>query len=79
MAYGSIKGVLDNVAFVWIGPVVFVLLGPQMKFDAAQLIDLIPESLALTAALMVAQSLPLWLWISHTYKTTSSPTRRFIR
>lgn len=55
MAYGSIKGVLDNVAFVWIGPVFFVLLGAQMKFDAAQLIDLIPETLALTAALMVAQ------------------------
>jgi Kef-type K+ transport system membrane component KefB len=55
MAYSGIKSVLDNVAFVWIGPVFFVLLGAQMKFDLALFIDLIPETLTLTVALIVAQ------------------------
>lgn len=55
MAYSGIKNVLDNVAFVWIGPVFFVLLGAQMKFDLSLIIDLIPETLTLTIALIVAQ------------------------
>jgi Kef-type K+ transport system membrane component KefB len=55
MAYSGVKSVLDNVAFVWIGPVFFVLLGAQMKFDADLLIDVIPETLALTGALIFAQ------------------------
>jgi len=55
MAYSGIKSVLDNVAFVWIGPVFLVLLGAQMKFDADLFIDVIPETLALTGALIFAQ------------------------
>jgi Kef-type K+ transport system membrane component KefB len=55
MAYSGIKSVLDNVAFVWIGPVFFILLGAQMRFDVNLFIALVPGTLILTSALIVAQ------------------------
>ena len=55
MAYAGIKSVLDNVAYVWIGPVFFVLLGAQLHFETELFLDLIPETIMLTAVLIVAQ------------------------
>ena len=53
--YINIRRIVDNVAFVWIGPVFFVGLGAKIIFDADLLISVIPHILTLTVALIVAQ------------------------
>jgi len=55
MAYAGLKGVLDNVAFVWIGPVFFVLLGARLQLDSELFFSLVPQTVALTLALVVVQ------------------------
>jgi len=53
--YQEVKKIIDNVAFVWIGPVFFVLLGSQLVFTWDVFVSLIPETAALTLCLIVAQ------------------------
>jgi Kef-type K+ transport system membrane component KefB len=53
--YLDVKTHIDSVAFTWIGPVFFVLLGTNLVFSWDLFVSLIPETLALTAALVVAQ------------------------
>lgn len=53
--YDSIKLLVDNVAFVWIGPVFFVTLGGKIIFDWDLLISVMPHIITLTLGLMVAQ------------------------
>ena len=53
--YLGTKRMIDNVAFVWIGPVFFVNLGTELKFDMALFVSVIPYVLAMTLALFVAQ------------------------
>ena len=53
--YLDTKRMIDNVAFVWIGPVFFVNLGTELKFDADLLVQVIPYVVAMTLAIFVAQ------------------------
>lgn len=53
--FNSVRRIVDNVAYVWIGPVFFVVLGAKIIFDWELLIDVMPYVAALTISLMVAQ------------------------
>ena len=53
--FQEVKHLIDNVAFVWIGPVFFVLLGTHLVFDWELFVSLIPQTLALTLSVLVAQ------------------------
>ena len=53
--YKNTKQILDNVAFSWIGPVFFVNLGAHIVFDWDILLAVIPQTLVMAFALLVAQ------------------------
>ncbi len=53
--YENTKALIDNVAFSWIGPVFFVVLGTQMVFDWDIFIAVIPHTFALTVGILVSQ------------------------
>jgi Kef-type K+ transport system membrane component KefB len=53
--YQDTKRIVDNVAFSWIGPVFFVLLGTQLVLDWDIVVSVIPHTLAFTAGIMVVQ------------------------
>jgi len=55
--FNSIKRIVDNVAFVWIGPVFFIALGAKIIFDWDLFITVIPYVLLLTFSLITAQIL----------------------
>ena len=54
-AYLATKRIVDNVAFSWIGPVFFVDLGTKILFDWTVFVSVIPETVVLLAAMIVAQ------------------------
>ncbi len=49
------KRIVDNVAFIWIGPVFFVVLGTQIPFDLDILISVIPQIIILTVGIFTVQ------------------------
>ena len=49
------KRIIDNVAFTWIGPVFFVVLGTKLIFDWDIFLSIIPHSAIMVAGLFVAQ------------------------
>ncbi|MCK5880369.1 MAG: cation:proton antiporter [Sinobacterium sp.] len=53
--YQQARGIIDNVAFTWIGPVFFVTLGAKLIFDLDTFLSVLPEALFLFAALFVGQ------------------------
>ena len=53
--YENTKKILDNVAFSWIGPVFFVVLGTHIVFEWEILVAVIPQTLIMALALLVAQ------------------------
>ena len=53
--FNSIKRIIDNVAFVWIGPVFFIVLGAKIIFDWGLFVSVLPYVATLTVALMTAQ------------------------
>ncbi|WP_321391184.1 cation:proton antiporter [Emcibacter sp.] len=53
--YENTKKILDNVAFSWIGPVFFVVLGTHIVLEWDILVAVIPQTLVLAFALLVAQ------------------------
>ena len=53
--YENTKRIVDNVAFSWIGPVFFVVLGTKIVFDWEIFVSVIPFTLAMFGALFVAQ------------------------
>lgn len=54
-SYQDTRRILDSVAYSWIGPVFFVQLGTQLVFDWDIVVAVIPQTLTLLAALMIAQ------------------------
>ena len=54
-AHQNTKRIIDNVAFSWIGPVFFVVLGTQLVFDWDMFVSVIPQTLALTSGILVSQ------------------------
>jgi len=55
--FKAIKMLINNVAFVWIGPVFFVALGAKIIFDWELLVSVIPYVAAMTAGLIIVQIL----------------------
>ena len=49
------KTIVDNAAFSWIGPIFFVDLGTKVILDWDIFVDVIPETLVMSAALLIAQ------------------------
>lgn len=54
-AHQEVKRIIDNVAFAWIGPVFFVVLGTKLVFTWETFVSLIPETAALTIGILVGQ------------------------
>jgi len=54
-SYEDTKRIVDNVAFSWIGPVFFVVLGTEILFDWPVLSAVIPHIIAMTLAVFLAQ------------------------
>lgn len=54
-AYQDTKKIVDSIAYSWIGPVFFVTLGAKLVFDWDTFVAVIPQTVALTTALIVAQ------------------------
>jgi Kef-type K+ transport system membrane component KefB len=55
--YERTKRIVDSIAFSWIGPVFFVNLGANILFDWNIFVSIIPQTIALTASIIVAQIL----------------------
>jgi len=53
--YNEIRRIVDNVAYSWIGPVFFVDLGTKIVFDWHTVVAVIPQTIAMTVGLFVAQ------------------------
>ncbi len=53
--FENAKKIIDNIAFTWIGPVFFVVLGTQIIFDLDVLISVVPQVLVLTTGLFIVQ------------------------
>ena len=54
-AYEESKNIVDNAAFLWIGPVFFVDLGANLIFDRDILMQVLPYAIALTVGLIIVQ------------------------
>ncbi len=65
-AYQNAKHVIDNVAFSWIGPVFFVTLGTRIILDVDIIISVLPETLVLTAGLLLGQTISALLAARYT-------------
>ncbi len=55
--FESVRKIVDNVAFSWIGPVFFVSLGTRIILDADLLIAVVPQTVILILAMLTAQIL----------------------
>jgi len=55
--YEKTRRVIDNVAYSWIGPVFFVVLGTKIVFDVDMFVSVIPQVAVLTIGLFVMQIL----------------------
>ena len=53
--YEANKRIIDNIAFSWIGPVFFVVLGSKLIFDWEIFVSVIPQTLVLIVSVMVGQ------------------------
>ena len=54
-AHKNTARIIDNVAFSWLGPVFFVHLGSQILFEPEIFMAVIPNVIAMTLALFIAQ------------------------
>ena len=53
--YERTREAIDNLAYSWIGPVFFVVLGSKIIFDMDVIVSVIPETLAFFCLMFVAQ------------------------
>jgi Kef-type K+ transport system membrane component KefB len=53
--YEKTRLIVDNVAYSWIGPVFFVQLGTEIVIDWQIVVAAVPETLAMTAGVLVTQ------------------------
>jgi len=54
-SYQETRRTLDSVAYSWIGPVFFVLLGTQLILDWDIIVSVLPQTIALLTGLFIAQ------------------------
>ena len=55
--YKKTRKIIDDVAFVWIGPIFFVNLGAKIVLDGDKLLSIIDTTLVLTLIIIIAQIL----------------------
>lgn len=55
--YQDTRRILDNVAFSWIGPVFFVLLGTEILLEWDVVLAVLPQTFVMTVGLLVGQIL----------------------
>ena len=55
VGYEDTKRIVDNVAFSWIGPVFFVVLGTQLVLEWDMVVSVIPHTIAFMIGLLVVQ------------------------
>ncbi|MGD8340014.1 MAG: cation:proton antiporter [Gammaproteobacteria bacterium] len=65
-SYEDTRRILDNVAFSWIGPVFFVLLGTEIVLEWDVVVSVLPETLIMTVGLLVGQVLSAGLAARYT-------------
>jgi len=65
-SYEDTRKIFDNIAFSWIGPVFFVQLGSQIVLDWDVVASVIPQTIVLTAGLLVGQILSAGLAARYT-------------
>ncbi len=64
--YDRARHIIDDMAFSWVGPVFFVVLGGSLVFDWSLVASVIDEALLLFAALFIAQILSAGLAARYT-------------
>ncbi len=69
-AYEESKIIIDNAAFLWIGPVFFVDLGAKLIFDWDLLVQVLPYGIALTVGLIIVQVISAGLAARYTSDMT---------
>jgi Kef-type K+ transport system membrane component KefB len=53
--YVATRGIIDNVAFTWLGPVFFVGLGAKFVIDWEILVSVLPQTIVLTTGIIFSQ------------------------
>ncbi|MBV1905245.1 MAG: cation:proton antiporter [Pseudomonadales bacterium] len=53
--YEDVKTIIDDVAYSWIGPVFFIVLGSKLIIETDIFVSLIPQTIILTSCLIVTQ------------------------
>ena len=66
IAYMNARKMIDNVAFGWLGPVFFVVLGNKLIFDGPTFVSVLPQALILFFAIFVGQILSAGLAARYT-------------
>lgn len=66
--FESTRKAIDNVAFSWIGPVFFIVLGTRLVLDGEILLSVADKTIILTGGLLVAQVLSAGLAARYTGK-----------
>jgi len=64
--YQRLKHIIDDVAFTWLGPIFFIVLGGKIVFDVPTYIGLIPEILTLLSLMVIGQVTSAGLAARHT-------------
>jgi Kef-type K+ transport system membrane component KefB len=54
-SYADTKRFIDGLAFTWVGPVFFVVLGAKLVFDWDIIVSVIPHTTVMVMSLFVAQ------------------------
>lgn len=62
------KTILDSIAFSWIGPIFFVMLGSKLIFEGNLFLSILPQALFLFIALLIGQILSAALAAHYTGK-----------
>lgn len=53
--YLRVRSIVDDIAFTWLGPIFFIVLGGKIVFDVPTYISLIPEIATLLTLMIVGQ------------------------
>lgn len=64
--YLRVREIVDDVAFTWLGPIFFIVLGSKIIFDIPTYLGLIPEILAFLGVMAIGQVLSAGLAAKYT-------------
>ncbi len=55
--YNKTKYIIDDIAYSWVGPIFFVILGSHIIFESSLFLSIIPETILLTICIIISQVL----------------------